>query len=59
MQTTMDLLFRLFGSTFPVVGQLRNLGLNATDRVMPLKRLIMRQASGLEGDLPACARKNL
>ena len=57
MQATMDLFFSLFGSQRPFVKRIRNVGLKATNQFIPLKRTIMRQASGLDGDLPARARK--
>jgi 2-polyprenylphenol 6-hydroxylase len=48
----------LFGSRLPPVRGLRNIGLNLTDIVIPVKRLIMRRAAGLSGDLPTLARSN-
>ena len=47
----------LFGNDLPVVSQLRNLGLDLTNTVTPIKNFIMRRASGLEGDLPKLARR--
>jgi len=47
----------LFGNTFAPLAWARNLGLSATDRLGPVKRLIMRQASGIDGDLPVLARR--
>ncbi|MHB8742900.1 MAG: UbiH/UbiF/VisC/COQ6 family ubiquinone biosynthesis hydroxylase [Sulfuricaulis sp.] len=47
----------LFGNDLPVVSQLRNLGLELTDAVAPVKNFIMRRASGLEGDLPRLAKR--
>jgi 2-octaprenylphenol hydroxylase len=49
----------LFGNDLPVVSQLRNLGLDLTNAATPIKNLIMRRASGLEGDLPKLARRVL
>jgi 2-octaprenylphenol hydroxylase len=49
----------LFGNELPVVSQLRNWGLDLTNAVTPIKNLIMRRASGLEGDLPKLARRAL
>jgi len=47
----------LFGSTLaPVIG-MRNMGLSLTDRLVPVKQWIMKQASGLAGDLPALAQR--
>jgi len=56
MQAVMDSFHLLFANRFPPARAVRNLGLAATDRVEPLKRLIMRHASGLAGDLPRLAR---
>jgi len=47
MLQAMDLFKRIFGWEGPALVRLRGLGLNATDRLEPLKRLIMRQALGL------------
>ncbi|MGE5241768.1 MAG: UbiH/UbiF/VisC/COQ6 family ubiquinone biosynthesis hydroxylase [Bacteroidota bacterium] len=47
----------LFGNDLPLVSQLRNVGLELTNAVTPMKNLIMRRASGLEGDLPKLARR--
>ena len=49
----------LFGNELPGVSQLRNLGLGLTNAATPIKNLIMRRASGLEGDLPKLARRAL
>ncbi len=56
MQGTMDGFYWLFGSKLPAVRTLRNLGLGAANQLEPVKRAIMRHASGLAGDLPALAR---
>lgn len=47
----------LFGNDWPVVAGLRGAGLDFTNRIAPVKNLIMRRASGLIGDLPAIARR--
>ena len=47
MLQAMDLFKRFFGQAEPAVVRLRGLGLSATDRLEPLKRLIMQQALGL------------
>lgn len=47
----------LFSNEIPGVRELRNLGLSLTDAATPIKNLIMRRASGLEGDLPRLARR--
>jgi 2-octaprenylphenol hydroxylase len=49
----------LFGNELPVVSQLRNWGLDLTNAATLIKNLIMRRASGLEGDLPKLARRAL
>jgi 2-octaprenylphenol hydroxylase len=49
---------KLFGSELTAVRQARNLGLNLVQRLMPVKNLIIRRAMGLQGDLPALARKS-
>ncbi|HTT08765.1 MAG TPA: UbiH/UbiF/VisC/COQ6 family ubiquinone biosynthesis hydroxylase [Gammaproteobacteria bacterium] len=56
MQTTMDVVNTLFGSTYEPVRALRGMGLNLTDRLSPMKEFFMRRASGLTGDLPRFAR---
>ncbi len=49
----------LFGNELPIVRDLRNLGLDLTDRATPIKNRIIRRAAGLEGDLPKLARRTL
>ncbi len=56
MLGVMDGFKRLFGNTLPPVRLLRNLGLNLTDAIGPLKNGIARRAMGLDGDLPRLAR---
>lgn len=56
MLGVMDGFKRLFGTSLPPVRLLRNVGLNLTDAVGPLKNLIARRAMGLEGDLPKLAQ---
>ena len=51
----MDVFKYLFGSTIPPLQWSRNAGLNLTDSLTPVKRLIMRRAMGLTGDLPMLA----
>ena len=48
---------QLFSNNLPGVRELRNFGLNLTNAAAPIKNLIMRRASGLEGDLPRLARR--
>ena len=47
MLVAMDGLKRLFGSELSAVKDLRSLGLNLTNKITPLKNLIMQQAMGL------------
>ncbi len=47
----------LFSNELPGVRELRNFGLSLTDAATPIKNLIMRRASGLEGDLPKLAKR--
>lgn len=47
---------RLFAGSLPPLAWARNLGLEITDRLPPLKALFMRHALGLGGDLPRLAR---
>ncbi len=49
MQGTMDAFYWLFASRWQLAVTARNLGLMATDKMQPLKRLIMGAATGLEG----------
>jgi 2-octaprenylphenol hydroxylase len=56
MQMAMDSLHFLFGSRFRAVQAARNLGLQLTDGIGPVKRLIMLYAMGRVGDLPGAAR---
>ncbi len=51
-----DGLNRLFSNDLAPVRLARDLGLAAVDAVPPLKRLFMRHAMGLMGDLPRLAR---
>ncbi len=51
-----DGLNRLFSNDLPPVRLARDLGLAAVDRLPPLKRLFVRHAMGLVGDLPRLAR---
>ncbi|MGC1955532.1 MAG: FAD-dependent monooxygenase, partial [Gammaproteobacteria bacterium] len=56
MHLAMDGLHLLFGSRFRVVQAARNLGLQLTHGIAPVKRLIMLHAVGRVGDLPRAAR---
>jgi 2-octaprenylphenol hydroxylase len=56
MQAAMDGFKGLFGSPLAPLRLARGIGLNLTDGVVPAKRMFMRLAMGLAGDLPAIAR---
>lgn len=47
MLVAMDGLKRLFGSELSVVKDLRSIGLNIADKIIPLKNIIMQQAMGI------------
>lgn len=46
----------LFESRLASVRHIRNIGLDLTDMISPVKHIIMRHAMGLSGDLPRFAR---
>jgi len=56
MLALMDGFRLLFGARHPALALARNLGLGGVDRLVPLKRLLMRQAIGERGRLPASCR---
>ena len=51
-----DGLNRLFSNSVPPIKIARDLGLASVGRIPPLKRLFMRHAMGMVGDLPRLAR---
>ena len=51
-----DGLNRLFSNPLPPVQLARDIGLAAVNRLPPLKRLLMRDAMGIVGDLPRLVR---
>jgi 2-octaprenyl-6-methoxyphenol hydroxylase len=51
-----DGLNRLFSNSLPPVQLARDIGLAAVNRLPPLKRLLMRDAMGIAGDLPRLVR---
>ena len=51
-----DSLNRLFSNSFLPVQLARDIGLAAVNRLPPLKRLLMRDAMGIAGDLPRLVR---
>ncbi len=56
MLALMDAFRRLFGARHPAISLARNLGLSGVDRLVPVKRLLMQQALGYRGRLPASCR---
>lgn len=52
----LDGLRRIFAGTTPPLPRVRNAGMDALDVLAPLKRAIMRRASGLSGDVPELVR---
>jgi len=56
MMTTMDMFYRVFGNANRPMRFIRNLGLGFAERVTPAKKLVMRYAMGLGGQLPNLAR---
>ncbi|CAM3373374.1 2-octaprenylphenol hydroxylase [Halomonas lysinitropha] len=56
MLALMDGFRLLFGARHPVLTLARNLGLSGVDRLGPLKQLLMQQATGHRGRLPAACR---
>jgi 2-octaprenyl-6-methoxyphenol hydroxylase len=56
MLAATDALNRLFSNEFPPLRLARDVGLAVVDRLRPLKRLFMRQAMGLTGELPRLMR---
>ena len=51
-----DGLNRLFSTAFPPIRLARDLGLGLVSRTPPLRRLLMRHAMGIVGDLPRLVR---
>jgi 2-octaprenyl-6-methoxyphenol hydroxylase len=51
-----DGLNKLFSNSLPLVQLARDIGLAAVNRLPPLKRLLMRDAMGIAGDLPRLVR---
>ncbi|SEM82054.1 UbiH/UbiF/VisC/COQ6 family ubiquinone biosynthesis hydroxylase [Halomonas caseinilytica] len=56
MLRLMDAFRLLFGARHPALTLARNLGLSGVDRLGPVKRLLMQQAAGQRGRLPATCR---
>jgi 2-octaprenylphenol hydroxylase len=57
MLVAMDGLKRLFGSELSVVKDLRNFGLSITNRITPLKNLLMKEAMGIDVSAKASSYK--
>ena len=56
MLALMDGFRLLFGERHPALALARNLGMGAVDRLTPLKRLLLQQATGHRGRLPRTCR---
>jgi len=56
MMTVMDVFYQMFSNDILPVKFLRNMGLGLAERILPAKNLVMRNAMGLEGNLPKLAR---
>ena len=56
MMTLMDVFYRVFSNRVLPVKFLRNLGLGLAERIIPAKNKVMRNAMGLDGNLPKLAR---
>ena len=56
MMTVMELFYRVFSNSYKPLKIIRNLGLGAAQRLMPLKNKVMLHAMGLEGNLPKLAK---
>jgi 2-octaprenyl-6-methoxyphenol hydroxylase len=56
MSVSTDALNRLFSNRSDVLRLARDIGLGLVDRLPPLKRLFMREAAGLAGEVPKLLR---
>jgi 2-octaprenyl-6-methoxyphenol hydroxylase len=56
MSVSTDALNRLFSNRSDVLRLVRDIGLGLVDRLPPLKRMFMREAAGLTGDVPKLLR---
>lgn len=56
MLALMDGFRLLFGAHHPALTLVRNMGMSGVDRLVPLKRLLLQQATGHRGRLPASCR---
>ncbi|WP_286238939.1 UbiH/UbiF/VisC/COQ6 family ubiquinone biosynthesis hydroxylase [Neptuniibacter halophilus] len=57
MMQTMDAFYRVFSNQNTPLKLLRNIGLGLAEKVTPAKNKVMQFAMGLEGPLPALARR--
>jgi len=57
MMQTMDAFYRVFSNDIAPLKLLRNIGLGVAERLGPAKGKVMSFAMGLEGPMPALARK--
>ncbi|MCV6589127.1 MAG: FAD-dependent monooxygenase [Marinobacterium sp.] len=57
MMQTMDAFYRVFSNDMAPLKLLRNIGLGVAERLGPAKGKVMAFAMGLEGPMPALARK--
>lgn len=56
MMTVMDIFYQVFSNEVLPLKFIRNLGLGLAERILPAKNKVMRNAMGLEGNLPKLAR---
>jgi 2-octaprenylphenol hydroxylase len=56
MLALMDGFRLLFGSRDPLLTLARNIGMSRVDKLTPLKRMLIQQATGHRGRLPASCR---
>jgi 3-demethoxyubiquinol 3-hydroxylase len=56
MMSVMDVVYHVFSNNVLPIKFIRNLGLGMAERVLPAKYKLMRNAMGLEGNLPKLAR---
>ena len=56
MMTVMDVFYQVFSNEVLPIKFIRNLGLGLAERILPAKNKVMRNAMGLEGNLPKLAR---
>jgi 2-octaprenylphenol hydroxylase len=54
--TALDGFNRLFSNSDPMLAGLRAFGLNAVDRLAPVKHALARRAMGMAGDVPRLLR---